>query len=326
MHAWEAIEQSLTYIEEHLAEEILTEKLANTVGLSPFYFQRLFKRLVNKPVQEYVKLRRLAKVIENLKSTEQRILDVALDYGFSSHANFTRAFKETYGITPENYRRDLPMLNTFDKPEVSMNYVLTDEGVPLVVGNIVLEIQKKTLEKPEIYLGLETKVRVSEQIPVGESTGVDVPGQLWKRYHMEKASITAKFNTNVEMGMSYTEDTAQSLFTYFAGGLVQNLPEPLPAGFVKRELSPGEYIVCRIEAETFEDLVTVALNQASKYLFGTWLPHHSLTTEPFSAEKYYHNSAGMAYMEIWVKPLSLKEKTNRILSALTIICNYAIIG
>ena len=110
MHAYEAIEQSLTFIEEHLTKEISTEELANTVGLSPFYFQRLFKRLVNKPVQEYVKLRRLAKVIENLKSTNHRILDVALDYGFSSHGNFTRAFKETYGITPESYRRDLPCL------------------------------------------------------------------------------------------------------------------------------------------------------------------------------------------------------------------------
>ena len=201
MHAYEAIEQSLTFIEEHLTKEISTEELANTVGLSTFYFQRLFKRLVNKPVQEYVKLRRLAKVIENLKSTEQRILDVALDYGFSSHANFTRAFKETYGITPEIYRRDLPMLNTFDKPEVSMNYVLVDEGVPLVVGDIVLEIQRKTLEKPEIYLGLETEVRISEQMPVGESTGVDVPGQLWKRYHMEKASIEANLNTTVELSL-----------------------------------------------------------------------------------------------------------------------------
>lgn len=128
MHAYEAIEQSLTFIEEHLTKEISTEELANTVGLSPFYFQRLFKRLVNKPVQEYVKLRRLAKVIENLKNTDQRILDVALDYGFLSHGNFTRAFKETYGITPESYRRDLPMLNTFARPEVFMNYVLVDEG------------------------------------------------------------------------------------------------------------------------------------------------------------------------------------------------------
>lgn len=201
------------------------------------------------------------------------------------------------------------MLNTFDKPEVSMNYVLVDEGVPLVVGNIVLEIQRKTLEKPEIYFGLETEVRISEQIPIGESTGVDVPGQLWKRYHMEKASIEANLNTTVEMGMSHTEGTAQNLFTYFAGGLVQNIPDRLQDGFVKRELSAGEYIVCRVEAENFEDLVTVALDQASKYLFGIWLPHHNLTTEPFSAEKYYRDLEGMACMEIWVKPLPLKNKS-----------------
>ena len=52
MHAWEAIEQSLDFIEEHLAEEISTEELANIACLSSFYFQRLFKRLVSKPVQE----------------------------------------------------------------------------------------------------------------------------------------------------------------------------------------------------------------------------------------------------------------------------------
>ena len=160
------------------------------------------------------------------------------------------------------------MLNTFARPEVSMNYVLVDEGVPLVAGNIVLEIQRRTLEKPEIYLGLETEVRISEQMPAGESTGVDVPGQLWKRYHMEKVSIAANLNTAVEMGMSHGEDTVQNLFTYFAGGLVQNIPDRLQDGFVKRELPAGEYIVCRVEAENFEDLVTVALDQASKYLFG----------------------------------------------------------
>lgn len=306
MHAWEAIEQSLNFIEEHLTKEISTEELASIVGLSSFYFQRLFKRLVNKPVQEYVKLRRLSKVIENLGNSEQRILDVALDYGFSSHANFTRAFKETYGITPEDYRKDLPMLNTFDKPEVSVNYVLVDEGVPLMVGDIVLEIQRKSVKSPEVYLGLETTVRISEQIPVGESTGVDVPGQLWKRYHVEKASIADNLDTSVEMGMSHTEDAAKGGFTYFTGGLAQNVPIQLQDAFVKAKLPAGEYIVCKIEAETFEDLVTVALNQASKYLFGTWMPHHHMATEPFSAEKYYRDVENMAYMEIWVKPLPME--------------------
>ena len=42
MYAWEAIEQSLTFIEEHLTEEICTENLANIVGLSPFYFCLLY--------------------------------------------------------------------------------------------------------------------------------------------------------------------------------------------------------------------------------------------------------------------------------------------
>ena len=47
MYAWEATEQSLTFIGEHLTEDIDTEELANMAGLSSFYFQRLFKRLVN---------------------------------------------------------------------------------------------------------------------------------------------------------------------------------------------------------------------------------------------------------------------------------------
>ena len=81
------------------------------------------------------------------------------------------------------------MLNTFEKPEVSMNYVLVDEGVPLVAGDIVLEIQRKSLAAPETYLGLETAVRISEQVLPGESAGVDAPGQLWKRFHAEKVSI-----------------------------------------------------------------------------------------------------------------------------------------
>ena len=46
MHAWETIDQSLNYIEEHLSGEISTEELADMVGLSQFYYQRLFKRLV----------------------------------------------------------------------------------------------------------------------------------------------------------------------------------------------------------------------------------------------------------------------------------------
>ena len=85
---------ALDLIEEHLQEDISTEALAQSAGLSPFYFQRLFKRLTGRPVLEYVKMRRLAMAASALADREKRILDVAVEYGFSSHAAFTRAFKE----------------------------------------------------------------------------------------------------------------------------------------------------------------------------------------------------------------------------------------
>lgn len=303
MYAWESIEKTLTYIEENLLEEIQTETLANIASLSPFYFQRLFKRLVRKPVQEYIKLRRLAKAINELKNTKQRILDVALGYGFSSHANFTRAFKEIYQMTPEEYRKNLPMLNTFDKPEISANYVLIDENAPLIVGNIVLEIQKRSLKESEIYLGFEAEINISSQIPVGESTGIDVPGQLWQEFRSKKNIIADSLYSDVEMGMSHTANLDKGTFIYFAGGLVNSTNISTNDGMVKQILPAGEYIVCRIEAESFEELVTTALNQANKYLFETWLKKHELVTQPFSAEKYYKENAGINCMEIWVIPM-----------------------
>lgn len=66
MHAWEAIQKTLDYIEEHIAEDIKIEILAETASLSLFYYQRLFSRLVKRPVREYIKLRRMAVVVEVL--------------------------------------------------------------------------------------------------------------------------------------------------------------------------------------------------------------------------------------------------------------------
>lgn len=304
MHAWETIQKTVDYIEEHLQENLQAEDLAVMVGLSPFYFQRLFKRLVNKPLQEYIKLRRLAKSIEVLNTDNQRILDVALDYGFASHANYTRAFKDAFGITPEEYKKKQPLLNTYVKPLISMGYVIVDEGVPLIVEDIVLEIRRERITTPEIFLGLSADVSITAQTPIGESTGLDAPGQLWAHYHKEKSTIEEYIQPSIELGMSCSVTAEKGTFSYFAGGLAKTVPENLPDGFVQRELSIGEYIVCSIEAESFEKLVTTALDQAGKYLFGTWLPKHELTTQPFSAEKYYITSQETHHMEIWVSPIT----------------------
>ena len=55
MYAWEQIQQTVDYIDKHLGEELAIDNLAEMASLSPFYYQRLFKRLVKKPVGEYIK-------------------------------------------------------------------------------------------------------------------------------------------------------------------------------------------------------------------------------------------------------------------------------
>ena len=60
MHAWEQIQVTIDYIENHIAEPLEIEELAKMAALSPFYYQRLFRRLVKKPPGEYIKLRRMA--------------------------------------------------------------------------------------------------------------------------------------------------------------------------------------------------------------------------------------------------------------------------
>ena len=93
MHAWEAIQKTLDFIEAHTAEDIKIEKLAEAAALSVSYYQRLFSRLVRKPVREYIKLRCMARASEVMHKTAYRILDIALDFGFGSHEAFTRALR-----------------------------------------------------------------------------------------------------------------------------------------------------------------------------------------------------------------------------------------
>lgn len=88
MHAWESIQKTVDYIETNIKKKFEIEELAKIAALSPFYFQRLFSRLVKRPVMEYIKYRRLALVCDVLANKDLRILDIALEFGFENHSGF----------------------------------------------------------------------------------------------------------------------------------------------------------------------------------------------------------------------------------------------
>lgn len=292
MKAWDSIQYTLDWIEENLSESIKIEKLADTAHLSPFYYQRLFSRLVGKPVMEYTKLRRLAKAADYLAQNRIRIIDVAFNFGFENHETFTRAFKDTYGMTPEGYRASPRPLSHFLKPDLSLNYYLVDENVPLVADGIVLEVRKTRLDTPRLFTGLKV------QNPINNTPGIDFLSELWNMFHNNKQIIKNLLPNGNEAGAAYPGEV-EGNFTYFAGAEISD--NTIQQGFTRWTMPEGEYAVCSFEAENFYLLTTNALIKARDYMFGVWLPNHKLTTEPFMAELYFDTTPEASVMEIWLK-------------------------
>lgn len=93
------INECLVYIENNLKQKITIEEIASHVGYSKFYFSRTFKTEMNISVMEYVKERKLVCASEEILKGE-KILDVAIEYGWESHGGFIKAFKSYYGFSP----------------------------------------------------------------------------------------------------------------------------------------------------------------------------------------------------------------------------------
>ena len=79
--------------------------LAKQYGYSESHFSRRFHEISGMELRQYLRFRRLAFALKRVRDTDERLLDIALDAGFSSHEAFTRAFKTAYGLTPAAYRR-----------------------------------------------------------------------------------------------------------------------------------------------------------------------------------------------------------------------------
>jgi len=295
MYSWESIQKTLNYIEEHIGEDILIEELAEMAALSLFYYQRLFTRLIKRSVREYIKLRRLARACSSLLNKENRIVDVALAYGFGSHETFTRAFKSIYGITPVGYRDSPVGLHHFDKPDLLLNYVMIDEGVPLIHEGLVLEYNRVTLSKPISFLGVKDYWRFHSGKMLGERPGVDEPGAIWDRFFKAAKDIPRKKDGR-NLGVSYNGGAPEGYSTYFAGAEVE--PGTCDARFASWELPAREYVVCGLEAEDFYQLIN-SLGKMMKFT-RSWLKSHGLIADGFFPELYYQNIPNMAYMEMWI--------------------------
>lgn len=105
-------------IKNRTDETVTLALLSQKLGYSTFYISNKFRAISGMRFRDYLRRRTLAFALKEVRDSSKGLLEIALDYGFSSHEAFSRSFKEAYGVTPREYRSNPApvVLRTIIKP------------------------------------------------------------------------------------------------------------------------------------------------------------------------------------------------------------------
>lgn len=186
----EGLERVLDYIDTHISEKISLAELAELAGYSPFYFSRLFSRIMGISVTGYIRIRKLQHALSDL-AEGNKVLDVSLRYGFDSHEGFTRAFTDMFGMAPSKAKRYLvsykvPQYRIPDEYDGRMAMELQERQMDLgdSLHELIFEVLRTSLEeaeegfctKIEVVLHADCSVRIADNgrgIPLTQNTEKD---------------------------------------------------------------------------------------------------------------------------------------------------------
>ena len=101
----ECIEDVMRYIREHINEPLNRERLAAVAGFSVPHFHRVFTAHVGESAASYVRRLRLERAGRKLRMGAVNITEVALAAGYDTHAAFSKAFKQQFGLSPREFRQ-----------------------------------------------------------------------------------------------------------------------------------------------------------------------------------------------------------------------------
>ena len=278
---WMAIiGNSIQYMEDHITENITAEDVAKAVGVSSFYFQKGFSMLCGYTVSEYIRNRRLALAGNDLLATDEKVIDIALKYGYDSPDSFTRAFTRFHGVTPTSVRKDEVLLKSFAPLKIRISL----EGGYLMDYKIVKKEAFTVLANARTFPYEGAK----ESIPL-----------FWQEHFQSGmgAVICGCYGINIDLEMG------QENFEYLIADPYDSQKE-VPAGLVTRTIPAFDWAVfpCR-------GPMPIALQEVNTKIYTEWLP--ALREYAFAAGycvEYYDDPTKYEkgtldenyYCEIWI--------------------------
>ncbi len=112
------VQQAIDCMEAHLLEEVDLDMVAKAAFMSKSTLYVVFSGLLDMTLKEYIRKRRLSLSTRDLVTSDRRLLDIAVTYGFQSTATYSRAFEKLFGMRPSQYRKEAAYIEPFPRIEL----------------------------------------------------------------------------------------------------------------------------------------------------------------------------------------------------------------
>ena len=286
----ESIHKATKYIEENLRGDLNIQDISRQAALSPFYFQKGFAMLCGMTVGEYIRQRRLSVAGLEVLTTDRKIIDIALEFGYDSPDSFTKAFSRFHGITPAALRKSGGAVRSFAPLKIK----IIMEGGQNMDCNIMKKDAFTVLCRARTFK-YEDAV---EQVP-----------QFWSEHFRSGGGnvLCGMYGINIDESMGSSE------FVYLIADNYDPTQE-IPDGFTTRTIPAHTWAVFPCTGK-----MPQALQGLNQQIFSQWLPTNTdykiaagINVEMYSDASKFENGIQDQdyYCEIWIPVEKNKSSQN----------------
>lgn len=276
----QSISRAIEYIENNLTNDIKIEDIASYSLISSFYFQKGFSIICGYGIGEYIKNRRLSMAGYEILNTDEKIIDIAMKYGYNSPDSFTKAFKRFHGSTPKEVRDGGVTIKDFAPLKINL----------ILKGGYTMEYK---IEEKDSFKVIGLKMSFEY-----ENAEHGVP-KLWKKFFMKSVfhKINAKYAINIDTTMGC------DVFDYIIGD-DYNDQGKIPNDFEVIEIPKLTWAIFPCVGRASESIRNV-----NEKIFREWLPNSNdyeiaagYNIELYSnPEDYKHRVEDEKYYcEVWI--------------------------
>lgn len=273
------LSNAIDYIENNLDKTISYEEAASIACCSTYYFQRMFSYVAGTPLSEYIRRRRMTQAAFDLQSSNQRVLDIALKYGYTSPTSFNRAFQSVHGISPAAAKNKGNVLNAYPPIRFSVQ----------VTGGMAMHYR---IEDKEAIRIAGVRIPLSEDM---ESNQKAVPAFWEKVLHGGQFPIICSLANQPQQGvLGITAYQNPGQIYYYIGVITD---KPVPRGMSEYHIPAAAWAVfesCGPFKESIQNIFKRFLTE--------WLPFSGYVYAKLPDIEVYplKESSESGYSQVWI--------------------------